>query len=587
MKECNFMVYYDKVRFCKKLNCVCYCYSCNNRLSCPLFTKCKYKDYKLIDNADSLYSKAAKKLTHALKSLRGNIPKKEFYSGLLYSREKNLLIALSESPQNIYDAYIVNKYFIQGNYPRDIEPYLTNEVKKFSLWLFYRESYLNKVKRIKNSDVFIFATSNGEKKLEKIEDSPISSINEDINQINNMFSHKKINQQTNEIIECYSKKMIPVLNWCIGNHIPTSFEEPRFFINYCMRKLKKNGNFSYKTPSFEPLYWNNLIKMILRYMYRFPEIKKTLEKYTKHFFNSLIFPSLRKISIRLEAYKRCKNFDWYLESILPDESVSWPLNFNKKSLWASSVFMALFSEKYQSVTSTRQMMGWTFEEKMRVELIDRTFKILGKNIDTPVGEIDLLIKKNKEIFLLELKDYILWYENWYASSRRYNARENSLKKSFDKISNKINWLDLNRNNYNLGNDRIKGAAITSLSEKILGFQNISIIAEKDIDNLFGKSKFKSYHKTIYEYAKKNEKNLDKILQFPNMKPKICPSHPACIYLAVDKNRIDCREVKGYISTLQLIGGGKCPIHEGLCMWVLYCFLGEDPCIIKSGHPIHR
>ena len=54
-----------------------------------------------------------------------------------------------------------------------------------------------------------------------------------------------------------------------------------------------------------------------------------------------------------------------------------------------------------------------------VDLIDRDYKVLAKDRDSKAGEIDMIVKKGKHVYVLELKDFYLWYDDWYFSSKLF------------------------------------------------------------------------------------------------------------------------------------------------------------------------
>ena len=221
-----------------------------------------------------------------------------------------------------------------------------------------------------------------------------------------------------------------------------------------------------------------------------------------------------------------------------------------------------------------------------VVLIDRDYKVLAKDRDSYGGEIDMIVKKGKYVYVLELKDFYLWYDDWYFSSKLFLKREKKLNDSFKIIFKKRDWVKENSNLFGINKEKIIPLIITSFKEIMKPSKRYKIISKNDLNSFFGKSKHKTLHETIYEYVKHQENSLNEKNENLFLNIKICPTHPACIYVEIDEEMINKDILKGYCSYIRTQGGGPCPFYNRLCIWMNYCIIGEDPCLIASNHPIH-
>lgn len=546
-------------------------------------------EFRLIEHPSSIFYEASRKLTQALRSIQGTIPKREFYSGLLYLREDGLKYALSKSPGDIIEAFLANRYLKQGNYPRDIEPQMTERMANFKHLLIFRHYFDNVAKKIERGDVVILATRCGEENLSRIRNSPTSYVQEWVSRFGKIASDRDSEPPPAEdpMIR-YSKQMIPVLNWCLKNNLPPSFDSLKLSINFYKNSIILNtADIAIGPIPVNAFSWDDLLKITLKYIYRFSEVRETVKKYANHMYKSGFIFSLESFPIKIQAHMMRETERWYLKSPLPDESVPWPLNFGNKSLWASSALIGLIVRGAKDVQTKRQKAGWSFEERIRVELLDRGFAILTKDKDSPAGEIDMLVRKGNSVWLLEAKDYGLWYENWYASSRLFNARKASLEASFAKFPNKIKWVDLNQENFNIKDQQIQGVIISAFLEDVELPEDILITTIEELDSIFGKSKYKTYHESVYDRAKQSERHLEREWSgIKGLKPKICPSHPACVFLALEEDKVDWSLLGDFCLRLQaMFGGGPCPVHNGFCMWTSFCGLGVDPCPVAGSRSV--
>ncbi len=578
MKKCKHYNYIDNVSYCNKLNCVCRCQFCKLRANCSIFESCYRKEYTVIDDAIEIYKIGVKNLTKSLHSLKGSIPVRDFYSSLLYTREYNILNAFANSPADLNGAYFVNQYFTISSYPKDIEPKLTKNMYKFIQRLHYRDLFIYYLYMLRRNDLIFYATENGYKELLKVKDDTINYVEKKLTEI------EKTPQQE-EFFSSYTIQMIPVINWCIKNNI--SFDLTHPVINdYFLEKLSKNTNLKDRSKANHSESWYNFLKTILIYMFKYRELRKTIDIFRKHLYGTNLNSEAYRSPLRIEAHRRLKELDWYSESSLPDIEAPWPLVFNGKSLWGSSILISIFiSDRIRDISTSPKTKGWVFEDKLMVELIDRNCKIIAKDIDTPIGEIDLIVQKGTKVWVSELKDYNIWYDNWYASSKNFIKRQKVLKDFIKKFDGKVNWIRKNKDYFKLTSEEIEGIVITSFNENLNFSNQINIINKIDIDEAFGKSKYKTFHEIIYNYGKKQENNLNKEIKIPYSIAKVCPFHPGCIYMG-PLNEKDPVILRSYYTYNAYLKKPLCPFLKVHCMWVYYCSKGEDPCFFLSSQRLH-
>lgn len=574
--SCPYLTYLGQAPFCKRLACVCRCFSCKVRDKCDEFLECKNRPFKIIADGDSYFYGGARKLTNIIRSRKEIIPRDEFYSGLLHFRESSLMRALSDLPGEIIAAQIANLYFCLRHFPTDIEPKLSPRMEKLLSWLTYRH-YLDSVaKRVKNGDMRIFATEEGKEKLVRIRDSPTQVAAE----------RTDILTAAEDPMVRFSDQMVPVINWCIVNKLPPTFDDLVF-----SRLLPSSDIGAIHTADLDIGFgsFDELMLTMLRHVYRrLPEIKKTVIKYSVQQLSKLMLISIlqQDLPLHMQAARRLEKGDWYLNYPLPDEIVPWPVTFGDKSLWASCALIGLIAHRSGDVQTDPLRSGFSFEQRLRANLVDRGFTILAKDEITPVGEIDFICRKENVAYVIEAKDYGLWYQGWYASSRYFSSRRSSLESSFSRIPEKIRWLDSNRESYGLTSEhKIKATVITGFRENVDLPKEISAVTSSELDSLFGNSKYGTYHDASYRFAKRLEGVMEKEwakAYHGIFQPKVCPSHPACVYLTFEKDKANGRMLREFCHSLQnSMGGGPCPVHRGLCMWLRLCLAGIDPCPYAS------
>ncbi len=585
MPECPEVKIEDNIAYCNKLGCVCHCFYCAWKALCPGAAECSQKKYSLIEGADTIYSKASAKLTKIIRSLKGNIPVSEFYSGLLYIREDGLTYSLAKSPADIIEAFLANKYLKNAGSIPDITPVITEQMEKFKFLLVYRNLFDGYAKKIKSGDLQVYATEKGQSELLTIQSNPAKFVTNSINSIKKLRNVEDPSDIPHEErLICYTKKMAPVLKWCTKNAVSPNLDQLTIMID------KNNGQVILENPGFSVVYpmstfsWDNMFKPILRYAYKQSEIRETFDKYKKHLYSSTKIQRVFPFHFRVEALLAQEKNLWYLDFSLPDETAPWPINFDGKSMYGSTLLMYAIMSTHVGTETPRHKAGWNFEEKVMVEFIDRNYIILAKDKETEAGEIDLLVKKDNNVWLIEAKDYTLWYDDWFASSDFFKARQADLEGSFARMEGKLIWVQNNRSLFNINDEQIRGAVVSSSYEEAALPKNVVMSTIHDLDRLFGPPKFKSFHQTCYENAKSFEKSLGDYFKAPGIHPRMCPLHPECVYLEVDQQIADPQVLLNMLQSP--LGIQPCPSNKGLCMWSHFCKLSIDPCSAASANPVH-
>ena len=151
--------------------------------------------------------------------------------------------------------------------------------------------------------------------------------------------------------------------------------------------------------------------------------------------------------------------------------------------------------------------GKAFENFVERELNARNVKILKKNYETPVGEIDFICDKNGKIFLIEAKDYGPWFDDNYISSRTYLERVNAINDKLKYAPPRLRWVSSNRNLFGLTQyQKLRGIILTRFFEPHLKIPSkFKYISIENLNQVFGKSKYIEIHKARIKFKIGEEK----------------------------------------------------------------------------------
>ena len=86
----------------------------------------------------------------------------------------------------------------------------------------------------------------------------------------------------------------------------------------------------------------------------------------------------------------------------------------------------------------------------------------------------------------------------------FTGRQADLEGSFARMAGKMNWVNENRASLELGDEQLHGAVVSSFIEEATVPPNVVMTTIADLDSIFGKSKYKTFHELSYEFSKKSE-----------------------------------------------------------------------------------
>lgn len=606
--ECRELIVHDNIGICKRLECICKCYDCEFKEKCHWQLECYKRDLEKVENADNYYCTASRKLRDTIRNRIRQIPPKELYGGLLYRREDSLLRAFTVAQGDIVDACLVSGYLkeMPALSSSDIRP-SERTIDLCNIMTFKHVLDLH-AKMIENNDMIIFATKEGLDSLSRLANKPLDSISQTIQKMTRMMKKDTKEEEIppEHLIEFWSLQMCDSYKWCKQNSIPirldaiqnngefAKIQEHMGELGSQIGKRKKQKIVLDKRKCYEityPLYTS--LVYVCRYLFsRFSAIRKTIHNMEKAHINPLLaFRSLEIEnwdSLAMDAFFRQRNMDFIFDFKTP-VLCDWPLKIEDGSFWASTLLMAFIQRNINEITIDRLELGWTFEKKVRNELIDRNVTILKENLPTPFGDIDFVCEEKEEALAIEAKDYGPWYRDWYVSSKAFAKRKTVLERRLSLIPKRINWVEKNKEKTGI-RKTLRPLVISKTKEEM----SIKCLTLNDLDDVFGPSRFPEYKETLPKFVSTDDSFVVQVmgrnLHFPprllmgkfNGKELVgrqCPIHPMCICLYLEDNpwlhksggmAKLCRRLQ--VTT----GGGPCPNLPAFCMWAGFCIRSIDP-----------
>lgn len=133
---------------------------------------------------------------------------------------------------------------------------------------------------------------------------------------------------------------------------------------------------------------------------------------------------------------------------------------------------------------------------MEKEIEIRRIPVIAKKLplpSPPAGDLDLICYDDRAIYLIEAKDYGPRSNQGYFSSRDYAKRLNEFEKYIYKFAQRLNWLQKNRDRYDLPSHLpIRGIVVTSHIEPHLKVKDpsIDIISLRGLTSYFSEPPIK-------------------------------------------------------------------------------------------------
>lgn len=576
--NCNEFELNNGMGLCKKLDCVCRCFYCDVISSCSWIQKCSELNLTEVKEAEVYYRSAARKLRDIIRSKARLIPQTELIGGLLCRREEAILRALTNAPGDIVEVKIVQKHI---ELSPDIQPSdltQTDRFVEFFNYLVFLDLFEDKIKKIENGDMKVFATTKGLKQFQNMTKNTRKYIEDIIHQMNATSKKEPTIDEHNNIIFAWSKQMAEPLSWCQTNDVPVEISgmHSQAELNEILKHMEdigeqfKNGVTSFcldKQLCYERSFdiYNALIPAIKCLHDQSAELRSALNSLESSATKlSMVFKKQLSVenweSIVLDAYVRFKSRNYLFDCEIPQID-DWQTRIADGAFWASTLLFSFIFTNRGRIIQNSLSRGWVFEERLRTELIDRTVEV-SKNFPTPFGDIDFLAKKNDNIFAIEAKDYAPWYKDWYIGYRIFNARKTVLKRRVNRLSKRIEWLNKNPDKAGIYKNP-RPICISRYNEDFIEF-GIGF-NKPQLDQLFGNSKYASYKETLPKYKIVNGFLETQILKrriergfYPNFPYEnyqlffLCPSFPQCVTQFIISNPwlIGCDQLKEICSVLQ-------------------------------------
>lgn len=605
-KKCKCFELKDEIGICKKLDCICRCFSCEFVDQCEWISECASLDWTPVDNARECFLSAYRKLGDTIRNKIRDLPIEELVGGLLSRREEALLRAFTVAPGDIIEAQIVQKYLKNiPDLPASMVKQTDRFVDIFNLLVFQDSSYHER-RKIENGDMRIFATARGLEQLQMMADSPrnyIDNVFLKMKELHNVDERPNF-EIHNNVLHVWTKKMRESLSWSSINDVPVDVvrTQHREGIEDIMKHMEDLGKAAEtgepivldKRVCFERSYrlYNSLVA-IFRCLYReSKELRETLGFLARNpTMLNLAFKNRPTVenweSFVAEAYFRLNSRSYLFEYDVPSMDC-WQIKIPEGTFWASVLCFVFFFTNYDRVVRNRFSRGWVFEEKLRTELIDRNVKILHKNFPTPLGDIDYLCQKDGNFFAVEAKDYSPWYRDWYLGSKIFETRKAALRRRMSDFLLRVNWL--NNNLEKAGMNRKPIPICVSLYKEGVIENNY---ATNEMDKAFGPSNYPSLEETLPQYEVSRDEFRVSVMGreiykriFPQpedkeiaMHARACPIYPECVAIFPQDNfwLQDQGAIGEFCFALQKnFGGGPCPHFKALCIWAGFCRKGIDP-----------
>jgi len=502
---------------CKKLDCICRCYSCKHAEECDWIEKCSTVNWKPVPNSRDLLLTASRKLRDTIRNIMRDIPLNELVGGLLCRREEAILRAFTFYPGDITEAFLVQEYLKEAPNLRASDLKQTERFVEFFNLVVFRDTFDRDRNKIERGDLKFFATSEGLKQLQKMADSPVEYMNDTYLEMEKMFEEKKKPsfELHNNVLHVWTKKMIEPLRWSMHNQVPLEIvrADHTDAVNGIMAHMEELGKavekhdpiFLDKGVCFDLSYglYNSLIAIVRCLYNNCKELQKATAFLVKNSV-PLSFAFKHEVNIQnwdtfvIDAYLREKSGRYLFDYRIPAIN-DWQISIREGTFWGSVLLLTFIQKNYDEIVLNRYSKGWIFEEILRTELIDRSVNIPHKNFPTPYGDIDYICEKDGKAYAIEAKDYGPWYGEWYINSKKFESRKKILGRRINTFMKRLNWL-----NSHLENARIERSPIPiSISSYKEDYIEINLPIP-ELDKVFGPSKYPSFKESLPRFELKKD-----------------------------------------------------------------------------------
>jgi Holliday junction resolvase-like predicted endonuclease len=520
---CSYFGIEEDVGVSRKANVVCPSWGCQYLNKCR--EKCIDECLVLNENV-TLYSNSPPEIITAKKRLAAEIDKmadslspQVVISGLSHIAEESLLLAVTESPMELFAALRIRKWLYErygklNLFRLDPEPSYPFDREIKTIWEHFLALIMLDVDwpKIDNGDAVIFASPEGKIFIDALPQDPTAFIRSLEKDMAEMESSKTPPRGKYLWHLFWTKRMLPVLKWCFNNMMPvqldtvTLVEQKNAIYKHIAEVGRSFGVEAEhdKEPTIKPAECLRLglplytaLFHVIRYaalndpffaevISEYQGIHETVEQichvdFSPFFWDNTVF----KLSFNTE----------HKSTIMPSlnlkdsQNAKWPIDDGMHALRGSAIVLAFASKNYSDVTAKNNKVGFYFEDIVIRELHDRKIPIVARNISILDGEIDVICFDSLWFYIIEAKDYGPRGSAGYFSSQDYSRRNEELLSYLNKFEARLQWAKGNKAQIGVPeNAQLLGVFLTSFEEPhIEAPAEILIVNHKRLCGLFGGS----------------------------------------------------------------------------------------------------
>lgn len=489
--------------FCTKFRCICYGYECEYRDICGIcFEECRSQEITPLPDAHVYYDEAVMKLSNLITKETERIPETEFFGGMLWLREDNVLHALTDGPGDITTACQANNFLedISWLSQSDVKP--SKRILHLNNLVVFRQTCEWTSLMLRNQDLMLLPSQEGIRELSILRRDPVKHMRDTMNRMEKIMTEKARPQSRGEIRPYFTEKMLPAYAWCKANSYPVDFNsltqsEELKAIREHMEEVGKthkiNPRICYSLSY--PVYMN--LVYLCRYLYSHVESVKATVRICKNkfkLFRREIGSNLNILfwdSMVSTCDARLWSGNYFIRNGPMIKKLPWPIQSSDGFTFGSMLLIGFMLRNWRDVMMKPYEKGRYFEKRLSDELTYRTVNMLERNFDTPKGEVDFLCEKNSRYYVIEAKDYGPWYGQWYMDSGLFSERLMKMNERLVNARVRLSWLEEHKNRFSIPEDApLKGLIITRFREDFINVpRGMKYISLSKIDEVFGKLQY--------------------------------------------------------------------------------------------------
>ncbi|VVB64163.1 Uncharacterised protein [uncultured archaeon] len=523
LKElCSFFEIEEDVGVCKKANVVCPSWGCEYLNKCR--KECIDECLVLNENA-VLYSNSPPEINHAKRRLLEEIDKmadalspQVVVAGLSHLAEGSLLLAVTESPMELFSAlrlrkWLYEKYGALDSFKLDPELSHSFDEEIRTIWQHFLALIMLDIEwsKIDTSDAVIFASPEGAEFIRALPEDPTAFIRSLEKEMAEMEAAKTSPRGKYLWRLFWTKRMLPVLQWCFKNMMPVQLDtvtlvEQRHAIYEHMAEVGRSievGAEHSKEPSIKPAECLSLglpLYTALFHVIRYAALNDP--------FFAEVISAYQGIHERVEqaCHVNFSPFSWdntvfdlsfkteHKSTVMPtlslkdSQNVNWPIDDGVNALRGSAIIFAFASKNYSDITAKNNKVGFFFEDILATELHQRKIPIVARNISILDGEIDVICFDSLWFYIVEAKDYGPRGPMGYFSSQDYCKRNDELLAYLRKFEKRLRWAKEHKAEIGIPeNSQLLGLFLTSFEEPHIKspVDDILIVNHKRLCGLLG------------------------------------------------------------------------------------------------------